>query len=521
MGKIAEAYVEITGKLDKLDGALSQARGRLTSFMSGFGSMAVGLGVGAGVGAIAAGMLDAAKAAADLNETVSKTKVVFDDSSGEVLAQADDLAERFGLVRQVTLDAASNLGLVTQAAGLTGRESAQLSMRLTKLAADASSFFNVGFDEALEKIRSGLVGESEPIRSFGVLLSEDAVAAEALALGLAKSKKEVDDQAKVMARASLIIKGLAKANGDLERTKDSPTNQMKKLAGDIQNLKADFGASLTGPLTDAIKLARELGGLINNLTPGAANGENVGHVIGAEARALTAASQAASEAAVKAQQQGGPTAASAALAWVKELFVRDQDRADKIAGVQKFDLKEAARADRERAEQAAKDEQAARDAAADKKFRDSMLASDLAMGDLVDKHLGREGSETYFGPSQGNRFATGDLLAATAASGFAGPAGLLGALPVLASKEKAKADAKAQAQEEAERKKAGFGDGFSAITAGEDFWRDAQTKILGKDDTAEKALEEQKRTADATAEAVGLLGDLVRLQGKKPEGAVL
>jgi hypothetical protein len=60
---------------------------------------------------------------------------------------------------------------------------------MAKLAADSMSFFDKDFDVALDKIRAGLSGESEPLRAFGVLLSEDAVKAEALALKLAKSSK--------------------------------------------------------------------------------------------------------------------------------------------------------------------------------------------------------------------------------------------------------------------------------------------------------------------------------------------
>lgn len=491
MPKIAEAWVEFTGRFSALEKSVASIKG----IASSIGPIALTIGVGA----IGAGLLDAAKSAANLNETISKTKVVFGGSSGAITALADDLAERFGLVKQVTLDAASNLGLVTQAAGLTEGASAKLSVQLTKLAADASSFFNVGFDEALEKIRAGLVGESEPIRSFGVLLSEDAVAAEALALGLATSKKEIDDQAKVMARASLITKGLAKANGDLERTADSAANQIKKLVGEFENLKADFGAQLTGPLTEAIALARELGATLGSAAKAFGAGDNLGE-------------------ALRSAIGGARVVNDSPSAWLADLFGFGQaapgnrmtDRANRLAGNEGRLANPAVEAlrkktDAERAEKA----WAAADA--------SQAQFEAEAQAKLDDKFGKAGSVELTKLGEDNLFDAAKLTQAVAAGGLGGnPLGLLGAV---FGQEKGALDGEAKAERDKERKLNGFGAGFGGVTTGDAFWSDAQSKIMADDDTAKQALEEQKRTAKATEEAVSRLEDLVKLGGK-PAGAI-
>ena len=200
---------------------------------------------------------------------------------------------------------------MTQASGLSASASAKLSAELAKLAADASSFFNVPMDVALEKIR-GLVGESEPIRSFGVLLSEAAVGEEALRIGLVKSTKELNDQTKVLARASLITKGMAKASGDLERHRGHAANQMKKFVGSVENFKADFGKGLIGPLTEAIKLAGDLGKALNGVV-----GKDQAGGMGEELKAWIAAVR------TEFFDRG------------KDAGLSDQDYADKLAGVKK------------------------------------------------------------------------------------------------------------------------------------------------------------------------------------------
>jgi hypothetical protein len=184
--------------------------------------------------------------ASHLNETLQKTKEIFGDATGTVTKQADEMAKSFGLPKRAMLDAAGGFGIFFQEAGQSAGAAAEMSNKLVKMAADASSFYDIPLDVALEKIRSGLSGEVEPLRQVGVFLSEDAVAAEAVAKGFAKSKKEVDDHAKIMARASLIMNStsMRKASGDLERTAGSAANQFRKAGGGVANFAAQIGEIL-------------------------------------------------------------------------------------------------------------------------------------------------------------------------------------------------------------------------------------------------------------------------------------
>jgi hypothetical protein len=260
--KLASLFVEIKAQ----DSALQTQIGGLQKQLS-----AVGVAVGTAAGNLAASAISSAVSAltgffrqgivgaANLGESISKVEAVFGESASVIKDNADQLAKAFGLPKQPLLDAGAAIGLVAKAAGQSQAASAQMGAQMAKLAADASSFYNVPLEDALQKIRSGLVGEAEPLRAFGVLLSEEAVAAEAVALGLAKSTKEVDNQAKVMARASLITTGLADASGDLERTQNSTANQWRKFQGTIENLAVSVGEALTPAMNELITLMNDMG----------------------------------------------------------------------------------------------------------------------------------------------------------------------------------------------------------------------------------------------------------------------
>jgi hypothetical protein len=259
VGKLAEAYVEIGSKEGKLDAGLASSHAKLEQFASKANSLLAAVGIGMGGAAIAKFLSDAAEKGSNLGETMSKTKEVFGAATSTVTQMADDMAKQFGAVKTTTLDAAAMFGLVAQGAGLAEQASAKLSTKLVRLADDASSFFNVPLDVALEKIRSGLVGEAEPLRAFGVLLSEAAMKQQALAMGIKPVNGELSEQEKVLARVEIITKGLSKAQGDHARTMGSYANQIRQLKGEWENFQASVGGPLAGGAATIMQSAREKG----------------------------------------------------------------------------------------------------------------------------------------------------------------------------------------------------------------------------------------------------------------------
>lgn len=202
---------------------------------------------------------DAVMGASDLAETMSKVDTVFGDAQKQVTGFANQMAKDFGLPKREILDAASSIGLIGKASGLSQADAAKMSTQLGKLAADASSFYNVPLPEALQAIQSGLVGEAEPMRRFGVLLNAQAVDAEAARLGLEKVGKEYTEGAKAQARASLIMSGMKDASGDLEKTQGSLSNRIRELKGRFQNFTTELGSRAIPAIQGLLDAGERLG----------------------------------------------------------------------------------------------------------------------------------------------------------------------------------------------------------------------------------------------------------------------
>src|SRR5206468_597401 len=135
------------------------------------------------------------QAASDLNESLSKSQAVFGASADVIEQFASTAAQSLGQSRAEAIAAAGDFGNLFTAMGLGQPEAAKLSTQIVSLATDLASFDNLSPQDVLEKLRSGLVGESEPLRALGVNLNEATVAQEAMRLGLSTSAATLTESA--------------------------------------------------------------------------------------------------------------------------------------------------------------------------------------------------------------------------------------------------------------------------------------------------------------------------------------
>jgi hypothetical protein len=231
-----------------------------------FGAMSRGMKLaGVAIAAAAAGAAvgvtrfaaQSVGAASDLDESLSKTRTVFGDASDAVEKFAQDAATNLGLSEQAALEATSTFGNLFTAMGINAGKASALSQEIVQLAADLASFNNIEVEEAIIALRSGLVGETEPLRRLGVNLSAARINAEALSSGLAETKGQIDAAAKAQAAFNLIMDDTATAQGDFARTSDGLANTTRTLKAAVDDAKASIGVGLVDAM---LALADSAGG---------------------------------------------------------------------------------------------------------------------------------------------------------------------------------------------------------------------------------------------------------------------
>jgi len=186
-------------------------------------------------------MVDAAR---DWQESLTKTNTVLGEHSDVLLNAAKTSATTLGLSGNQVLKYGSEYANLFRAMKLTEEESANMSLATIQLASDISSFNNIDMEEALAKLRSGLVGEYLPMRTVGVQLNEIIVAEKALEMGLADTKSQISAQDKVMARFKVMTEQLTLTVGDLARTQGGLANQQRFAAAAMADLQRDAGEAL-------------------------------------------------------------------------------------------------------------------------------------------------------------------------------------------------------------------------------------------------------------------------------------
>lgn len=211
---------------------------------SAFG--AAGLTLGLSTAAAVASRF--AQAASAQNEEVSKSIKIFGDSSDSIDDWSKTSANAFGVSRTEALQATGIFGNLFRVVEIGTEQSAEMSQKLVELAADLASFNNANPEEVLQAIRSGLIGEAEPLRRYGVLLSETRVQQEALVATGKKNVTELTNQEKALARYNIILNDTIPAQGDFADTADEAANAGRRASAEYRDFAANVGQILVPAL---------------------------------------------------------------------------------------------------------------------------------------------------------------------------------------------------------------------------------------------------------------------------------
>lgn len=129
--------------------------------------------------------------------------------------------------------------------GIAEDKAYTMSKGLTQLSYDLASFFNLDTEEAMNKVRSGISGELEPLRNLGYALDQATLKQVALDHGITKSINTMTQAEKAQLRYIAIMEQSENAIGDMARTLMSPANAQRVLTAQTDRLKRSLGQLFT------------------------------------------------------------------------------------------------------------------------------------------------------------------------------------------------------------------------------------------------------------------------------------
>jgi hypothetical protein len=211
--------------------------------------------------------LECVDAASDLQEVQNVVDVTFGNSAAEIDAWAKTAISQFGLTETKAKQFASTLGAMMKSSGLAGKEIVEMSESLSGLAADMASFYNLDFDTAFQKIRSGISGETEPLKQLGINMSQANLEAFALEKGITKALDKMSQGEMVMLRYQYLMQATADAQGDFARTSDGYANSLRLLQSNLDSIKTKIGTAFLPILANATTGLNEFIGKMTQTKP--------------------------------------------------------------------------------------------------------------------------------------------------------------------------------------------------------------------------------------------------------------
>lgn len=200
--------------------------------------------------------------ASDLVEVQNVVDTVFGANSA-IDEWAQSTLNAVGLNELSAKQYAGTMGAMLSSSGVAQEQVESMSMSIAELAGDMASFYNLQTDEAFEKIRSGISGETEPLKALGIDMSVANLEAYALAEGIKTSYSEMDQASRIALRYSYLMEATANAQGDFTRTSDSFANQTKLLQ---ENWKAFTGEIAKYALPVLAQTMQRLNALVSSLS---------------------------------------------------------------------------------------------------------------------------------------------------------------------------------------------------------------------------------------------------------------
>jgi hypothetical protein len=227
---------KVNNALNKIGSTLTNVGGKMMKF---------GGALTAGVTVPILGLIGkSAMLASDLGESFNVVNVTFGKNSDEVTEWSKNLLSKFGLVQLESMKYVGSMGAMMKSSGISAEASKDMAKSLVELTGDMSSFYNLEHEETWEKIRSGISGETEPLKSLGINMSVANLEAYALSEGIKKAWKEMSQAEQITLRYNYLMKVTADSQGDFARTSNSFANQTRILQGRLTEIGIVIGEKI-------------------------------------------------------------------------------------------------------------------------------------------------------------------------------------------------------------------------------------------------------------------------------------
>ncbi len=267
MASYAELALRISADINQAESGLKNLQGKLNGISKDLTNMGKSMTMKV-TAPIVAGFGLAVKGAADLEGAIAKFDVVFGEFAEEMHTWVGAYRNEFPLAEREIIKHAASLQDLLVPMGVARGEAMDMTQEWMHLAGALAAFNDVPIEQALEAIRSGIAGQSRPLRDLGINASVAAVEQTALAHGLIEAGEEMSDQVRQQALLIQAYEQSADAVGGLEEQKGSLLWIMQEVQATIKDVGDVIGNILLPHVKTGAEFIRDLLNRFKELDPG-------------------------------------------------------------------------------------------------------------------------------------------------------------------------------------------------------------------------------------------------------------
>lgn len=249
---VDEAIKEGKKLADNVDEQSKEVKGSLNDAFSVMKGNLMSKAFSAALGFLVDVGKEAIQTASDLQEVQNVVDATFGDNAAAIESWATNARSQFGLTELQAKQYTSTMGAMLKSMGIGESDVYGMSTAMAGLAADMASFYNLDFDEAFNKIRSGISGETEPLKQLGINMSVANLEAYALANGIKKSYESMTQAEQATLRYNYLMQVTADAQGDFARTSDGLANSWRQFKTSMSSIVSSIGEAVLPAVNDAI-----------------------------------------------------------------------------------------------------------------------------------------------------------------------------------------------------------------------------------------------------------------------------
>lgn len=261
-GRLRTNLRNLTGSMSGLSGATSKTASSFKGFLR---QLMSATGVYFSIYGAIRGLKSAIDISSDLTEVQNVVDVAFGNMAYKVEEFAKVSVKDFGMSELTTKEIAGRFQAMSTAIGISADKIGQantflsgqtkgyiavsdsmadVSINLTKLAADMASFYNVEQTDVAKSLESIFTGTTAPLRKYGLDLTQATLAEWAMKQGLDADIRSMSQAEKTMLRYQYVLSNTKAAQGDFTRTADTWANATRVLAQQFEVLGSVVGGVL-------------------------------------------------------------------------------------------------------------------------------------------------------------------------------------------------------------------------------------------------------------------------------------